>query len=362
MNYSIVAIASFVTLLLSLLLPFAIRPLLKKLQIVDVPNERSSHKTVVLRGMGLAVLISLLVGGGLATVSLYVADEQASANFLLAVGAFSFFAGLLGFGEDLKGVSVGVRSVLLLLIAIGSSAVLVYLGHSSQTIASFYSDLVSFYSHPDNLMFRDYPLWLLIIIAIYGVFFISGYINVANFMDGLNGISGLHGFISGATFAALGWLMAMPWLFIAGSILGLAFAGFLPWNLNKNGAFLGDVGSYLLGGSVAITSFAALAAGVPMLATIGPMVIYFGDVVVTLIKRVRAGFKWDEPHKEHTYQRLQQQGRSHLQTSFIVAGFSLLTAALGVASIFFNGVGWVLFLIGGVAVLITYLVLPKLTK
>ncbi|WP_416443078.1 hypothetical protein AB3K78_10720 [Leucobacter sp. HNU] len=51
------------TLLLSLLLPFVVRPLLIRLGIMDVPNERSSHSRPVLRGLGLAVLIAMLVGG-----------------------------------------------------------------------------------------------------------------------------------------------------------------------------------------------------------------------------------------------------------------------------------------------------------
>src|SRR5690606_29011020 len=93
------------------------------------------------------------------------------------------------------------------------------------------------------------PLWAVIILVIYAVLFISSYINVANFMDGLNGISGFHGVIAGAAFGVVGWLTATPWLLIIGVVLAAGYLGFLPWNLTKPGAFLGDVGSYLLGGA-----------------------------------------------------------------------------------------------------------------
>ena len=46
---SLVLILAFV---LGALLPFAVRPLLHALNMVDIPNERSSHTTPTYRGMG----------------------------------------------------------------------------------------------------------------------------------------------------------------------------------------------------------------------------------------------------------------------------------------------------------------------
>ena len=324
-------------LLLSLLLPFVVKPLLIKLGIMDVPNDRSSHERPVLRGLGLAVLIAMAVGYGLgvwAQPSLF-AEPQPNAGTvgqlaLVLLGAAALASGLLGLGEDLKGVSVLARSVLLLFIA-GGVAV--------------------------GLVFYAGAAWW---IVIYALLFVSGYINVANFMDGLNGISGFHGVIAGLTFAACGVLSGGVWLSIAGLILAAGFAGFLPWNLTKPGAFLGDVGSYLLGGATAATSLFALMSGVPILATIGPMIIYFGDVGVTLVKRVRAGHKWDEPHKEHVYQRLNQMGFSHVAASGITALFTIAASALGLASFFVAPIWWLLLLALGLGVLAVYLALPRL--
>ena len=36
-----------------------------------------------------------------------------------------------------------------------------------------------------------------------------------------------------------------------------AFLGFLPWNLGRGTVFLGDVGSYVLGGAVVATAIGA---------------------------------------------------------------------------------------------------------
>lgn len=346
---AVAPLAFLATLALSLALPLVVRPLLVKLGIMDVPNERSSHERPILRGLGLSVLLSMAVVGGGATVAeALAAPESASWKFLLVVSLGSLCAGLLGFSEDLHGISVPVRSAILLLIAVSSSATLLWLARTSELPAHAGLDVAGL------------PLWFVALLGVYGVLFVSSYINVANFMDGLNGISGLHGLIAGLAFAASGALSDNGWLLVAGLILAAGFGGFLPWNLSKPGAFLGDVGSYLLGGAVAITSFAAFVAGVPILATIGPMVIYFGDVGTTLVKRMRKGHKWDEPHKEHAYQRLQQLGMSHLAASAINASFTLAASLLGLASFFVAPVWWILLLVLGLALVVVYQLLPRL--
>lgn len=371
-------IAAAVTLLLSLFLPFVVRPLLVRLGIMDVPTERSSHERPVLRGLGISVLLSMLVGGGVGLAGLTsVHIPMLGWDLLLAVLLGSLLAGLLGLGEDLRGLSVKTRTVLLLLIGLTVPVTLVWLfnanplgenfgfvggsGWGSEWVARWFDHSGSSVAlSVDAVDPVPLPLWLGIVLVPYALFFVSSFINVANFMDGLNGISGFHGVIAGLTFAAAGWCTGLAWLLVAGLVLAMGFAGFLPWNLSKPGAFLGDVGSYLLGGSIAIMSFAALLAGVPILATIGPMIIYFGDVGVTLVKRVRAGHKWDEPHKEHVYQRLNQLGLSHVAASGITALFTLAASLLGLASLFVEPIWWIALLFAGLAVLALYLRLPRM--
>ncbi len=360
----VAGLAGGLTLALSLVLPFAVKPLLVRLGIMDVPNERSSHDRPVLRGLGLAVLIAVTLGGAMAVGLIASAGGGlARWNVLLVVVLSSLAAGLLGLAEDLRGLSVQMRSVLLLLLAAGSAVGALLAFRPSDELVEFGfaggTAAAAWFLEP-AVVPPQLPLWASILLAVYAVLFISSYINVANFMDGLNGISGFHGAIAGLTFAAAGLLGGLPWLVAAGAVLAAGFLGFLPWNLTRPGAFLGDVGSYLLGGATAITSFAALLAGVPLLATIGPMVIYFGDVGVTLVKRVRAGRKWDEPHKEHVYQRIQQMGYSHVRASGLTAGCTLVASLLGLASFFTGLPGTLALLTGGLAVLVLYLLLPRL--
>ncbi|WP_336658888.1 UDP-phosphate alpha-N-acetyl-D-fucosaminephosphotransferase [Leucobacter sp. USHLN153] len=347
---TLASITGAVTLVLSALLPFVIRPLLVRLGIMDVPNARSSHDRPILRGLGLAVLLAMAIGGAFG-VSQLITPTGTGWQLLAVVLAGLLAAGFLGLGEDLKGLSVAVRSLWLLGIAAASAGCIAWI--ATRTPDASFSWVLA-------LDARALPVWVIVLLCVYAVFFISSYINVANFMDGLNGISGFHGVIAGVTFAFAGWWVGAGWLLVAGTVVAAGFAGFLPWNLSKPGAFLGDVGSYLLGGAVAVTSFAALMTAVPLLATIGPMVIYFGDVAVTLVKRVRAGHRWDEPHKEHAYQRIQQLGYSHVQASGITAICTLATSLLGLASLFTSLLGTLVLLAAGLVVLIIYLALPRL--
>ena len=50
-------------------LPFLVRPLLHTLNMVDLPNERSSHTTPTYRGMGLATALAVCASFGVATAA-----------------------------------------------------------------------------------------------------------------------------------------------------------------------------------------------------------------------------------------------------------------------------------------------------
>jgi UDP-GlcNAc:undecaprenyl-phosphate GlcNAc-1-phosphate transferase len=148
------------------------------------------------------------------------------------------------------------------------------------------------------------PPWLTIAAVVFGGFFIAAYINVANFMDGIDGISSLHGVVVGGSFVVIGGVWAADWMMVTGAVLVASFLGFLPWNVLRKRTFLGDSGSYLLGGGVAGTAVAAVISGIPPLAALSPLALYVGDTGITLLRRVRAGEVWHEPHRSHVYQRL----------------------------------------------------------
>lgn len=320
---------------LGALLPFAVRPILHRNNMVDVPNERSSHTAPTYRGMGLATAAATLVAFVVATLFGWTYRSSESLQLAVTIAAAILCALALGWLEDIRGVSIVRRAGLQLVIGLLVS--------------------VSFATVQGTN----------ILLLILGAIFIAGYINVANFMDGINGISGAHGLVAGLAYALTGWMVNLPWLALAGVAVAGAFAAFLPWNVRpgKN-VFLGDAGSYVLGAALGTMAVGAWFADVPFLLSFAPLVTYLADAGTTLFRRFMAGEQWYKPHRTHTYQRLTDVGFSHLGSTAVVTGTTILVwVLLAFASDLFAS-GAVLAAVGVVlvalAVLVVYLRMPQL--
>ena len=320
---------------LGALLPFAVRPILHRHNMVDVPNERSSHTAPTYRGMGLATAAATLVAFVVATLFGWTYRSSESLQLAMTIAAAILCALALGWLEDIRGVSIVRRAGLQLVIGLLVS--------------------VSF------AMVQGTNILLLIL----GAIFIAGYINVANFMDGINGISGAHGLVAGLAYALTGWMVNLPWLALAGVAVAGAFAAFLPWNVRpgKN-VFLGDAGSYVLGAALGTMAVGAWFADVPFLLSFAPLVTYLADAGTTLFRRFMAGEQWYKPHRTHTYQRLTDVGFSHLGSTAVVTGTTILVWVLLAFASDLATSGAVVATVGVVlvalAVLVVYLRMPQL--
>lgn len=289
----IALIVIFSGVLLALVLPAWMYPVLVRLGVVDVPNERSSHVVPTIRGMGAALAVAACL-----TTTVLVALNIGGASYE-CVGALTLLgaaAAALGFVEDLRGIRVAQRAGLQFFIGVGFGVLVVWATGAG---------------------------WIWIPISAIAV---AAYINVANFMDGINGISGLHGGVAGTTYAIVGAVSGHLWLTHLGLVAAGIFLAFLPWNLSVRRVFLGDVGSYFLGAWVAGTAVLTVASGLNPLLALGPTVIYFADTGFTLTRRILRGERWFEAHRSHVYQRLTSRGAKHVFVALLVAGFSVLTA------------------------------------
>ena len=316
-------------LLLSVLLPFGIKPLLARWGIIDIPSDRSSHDRPVIRGMGLAVAIAIAVMYSIAMLAGVVEVDRSVALIVLAM---TVTGAALGWFEDYRGASVGARLGGQVLIgALGTGALIFALG-----IAVWW-----------------WPVGVIATVA---------YINIANFMDGINGISGMHGTVVGLLYAWAGAANDMTWMMCAGLVVAGAFVGFLPWNLSRGTVFLGDVGSYVLGGSLVAIAIGAFLSGVYVEYLLPPLLIYLADTTVTLVKRVQRGEIWYKPHREHVYQRLTDVGLSHIQSSLVVTLATVLVSLISLWGLRADGAGSVLAGLAAAAVVVLYLSLPRFLR
>ena len=317
------------------LLPFAVRPILHRYNMVDIPNERSSHTTPTYRGMGLATAAATLLAFLVATLLGWTYRSAESLQLAITIAAAMLFSLALGWLEDIRGVSIVRRAALQLVIGVLVSV-------SFATVQG---------TNP--------------LLVVVGAVFIAGYINVANFMDGINGISGAHGLVAGLAYALTGWMVNLPWLAMGGVAVAGAYLAFLPWNVRpgKN-VFLGDAGSYVLGTALGTLAVGAWFADVPVLLAFAPLVTYLADAGSTLFRRFMAGEQWYKPHRTHVYQRLTDVGFSHLGSTAVVTGVTILVwVLLAFASdLYTSGAGFAALgvVLVALAVLAVYLRMPQL--
>jgi len=158
-------------------------------------------------------------------------------------------------------------------------------------------------------------------LTLVSVVFIAGFTNAFNFMDGINGISGVAACISGIWYAAWGATAGNSLLVVVGVGIAASAAGFLLWNVGGR-IFLGDVGSYVLGGLLAFCCLLGWRAGDMSWWVAGaPLVIYVVDTTWTMGRRALTGHQIGVAHRDHVYQQLTARGESHLKTSLMVGAF-----------------------------------------
>lgn len=273
--------------------------------------------------MVVAVVGGLIFG----SILLQFNGTQWSGVIWFAVTVLAFAA--LGWVEDSKGLTIGVR--------LGAQA------------------LISGAAASSTLPIGGLPLGLAVLAAVGGVF----YVNAANFMDGINGISGMHGIVIGVSFAAIGLVQGSDALVVAGLVVAAAFMSFLPWNVPRARMFLGDVGSYALGGAAWGLCVGATAVGTPPLIAVAPLLIYMADVLSTLMKRAWRRAPLHHAHREHIYQRLQQISASHGFATALATVATAACAALGLWSLQSSEVAlWAIPLVA--LVVLMYLATPRL--
>lgn len=298
MSILFVSIASF---LLSLLLVFLIKENFSK-QLLDIPNERSSHIKPTPRGGGLGFVITFILGV-IAITFLPISSLESDIFLPLILLPLT----IIGFLDDRFNLPSLLRYGVQFAVAI---------------FAVIHYNLFPF-------PFDNLGLTGVIIATVLTVIGFTALINFYNFIDGLDGI------VAGVcvvqfSFVAI-YLQQYQWLILMGALLG-----FLYWNWSPAKIFMGDVGSTFLGGAIAISllqnpdnlslSWSAIFITLPLA----------GDAIYTIICRLMRKENIFQAHRSHIYQRLQQSGWSHQKVALT---YIFITLVMGCAIFYFNFYG-----------------------
>ncbi len=281
-------------------------PILRRRNLLDHPNERSSHVVPTARGGGIAPVGTVL----LAWAALGLAGRAPPAIIAIVLG--TLLLGVVCWCDDLRGLSAATRLAAQAgAVAIGLAAI------------------------PHNLL----PHWFgpAASLAAVGVLWIW-WINLFNFMDGIDGLAGSEAAAIGGgilAVAALAGGIDPAAALLAAAVLGAAL-GFLIWNWAPARVFLGDVGSAPLGYLTGFLLIVAAARGCWMVALILPL-YFLADATVTLARRLLRGERIWQAHRQHYYQQAVRGGLSHAAVvKRVIAADALL---IGCGSAAANGWG-----------------------
>ena len=230
-----------------------------KCNIIDKPNERSSHTKITLRGGGIIFYFGALV--------YFLTNHWEYSWFMVALTLITF----ISFVDDIRSTSQGLRLVF----------------HFSAMALVFYQ----------WGLFSLSWWWIIVALVIC-----TGIINAYNFMDGINGITGGYSLV---VLVALAYINAEITSFVESALINTVLCSVLVFcffNFRKKAkCFAGDVGS------VSIAFILLFLIGKLILTTgdfswIILLSVYGVDSVLTIIHRLMLHENIGLPHRKHMYQ------------------------------------------------------------
>ena len=265
-----------------------------KFNIIDKPNERSSHSSIVLRGGGIIFSLSMVAWAFMMAVQ---------GEWQTVVGYIPFLCGLLmvagvSFWDDVKSLPDSVRLVV-----------------------QFVAMALMFWS----MGIMHWNMWWIVLIALIVC---VGASNVINFMDGINGIT------AGYALAVLLPLVLLnkDLAFVDSSFLVVAILGvlvFCIFNFRSKGkakCFAGDVGSI----SIAFIMLFAIGRLVVMTQDVTYLIfllVYGVDGCLTICHRILLRENLGEAHRKHAYQLMANELKiGHVKVSLLYMAMQLVVS------------------------------------
>ena len=264
-------------------------------QVLDVPNERSSHQHPTPRGGGLPLMLAFYAG-----VLAFFGPQifyQSPYSFVLGGAVFLTLVGVL---DDAWSLSIRLRFV-----AYGLCCCVVAAGLLHDV--TFGSGILLAGS---VLVVATALLWVL---------------NLYNFMDGLDGFAASQCFLACSGAAMLvGVGSSEPYVYFC-LLLGFSHLGFLLWNWPVARLFMGDAGSISTGFVLAaLAVLGAVEEILPLGCWLILLALFITDASYTLCWRMSTGQKFTQAHRLHGYQRLSRYWGSHLPVLYLLIAVNWL--------------------------------------
>ena len=294
--------------------------------IIDKPNERSSHSTIVLRGGGIIFSLSMIVWAVMMVVQ--GGDIVPYLPFLIGL---VIICGV-SFWDDVHSLPDNVRLV-----------------------AQFTAMALMFWS----MGIMHWNMWWFVIIALIVC---VGATNIINFMDGINGITA--GYAMAVLLPLL--LLNRPLGFIEESYLVVAMIGvlvFCIFNFRPKGkakCFAGDVGSIGIA-FIMLFAIGKLIVKTSDITYLIFLLVYGIDGVLTICHRILLHENLGEAHRKHAYQLMANELKmSHVVVSILYMALQLVVS-LGFIYLCPNTIlaHWIYLVAAGIIMAVAYVLFKK---
>ena len=276
-----------------------------KCNIIDKPNERSSHTRITLRGGGIIFYFGVL--------TYFLTSHFEYPWFMLALTLITF----ISFVDDIRSTSQVLRLVF----------------HFSAMALMFYQwGLFSL------------PWWTLLVALIV----CTGIINAYNFMDGINGITGGYSLV---VLVALAYINEAVVPFVEQGFILTVLCSVVVFNFfnfrKRAKCFAGDVGSVCIA-FVLLFFIGKLVIRTEDFSWIILLAVYGVDSVLTIIHRLMLHENIGLPHRKHLYQIMANE----LKIPHVIVSLAYMTIQtfIIVGYIYYQRYGYI-FLIGCILLL-----------
>ena len=281
------------------------RFMLTRVQIMDVPSERSSHTKPTPKSGGISIVCAFMLG--MAAIFLVADKTQIAHHYLWGFVLSAVAIAAISLYDDMTQKSFVVKlatQLIAVFIVLASGLVI-------DQIALPVVGLVT-------LGWVAYPLSFL---------WILGLTNAFNFMDGLDGLAGGAAVIATAFFCFITFSQGSTFVYITSYALFAGTLGFLVYNFPPARIFMGDVGSAFLGFVFAV--LAIIAARYDRSHTsfmVMPLLLFnfIYDTFFTFLRRLFRGQPVHLAHRTHLYQLFNRLGYTHRTVSLYHYGVCIL--------------------------------------
>ena len=267
-----------------------------KYNIIDKPNERSSHTRITLRGGGIIFYFGAL--------AYFLTNQFEYPWFMLALTLVT----VISFVDDIRSMSQGLRLV--------------------------------FHFTAMGLMFYQWELfalpWWTVVVALIVC---TGIINAYNFMDGINGITGGYSLV---VLGALAFINHWVVSFVEPGLIYTMLCAVLVFNFfnfrKRAKCFAGDVGSVSIA-FIILFLIGRLIINTKDFSWIVLLAVYGADSVLTIVHRLMLHENIGLPHRKHLYQIMANELKiPHVAVSLT---YMLVQAVVGAGYLVLREYGYV---------------------